>query len=43
MPKTPELLILIAIGVVLFGGRLIPKLARTIREARRELRAATKD
>ena len=38
--STPEVLILIAIGVVLFGSRLLPKLARSIGDARRELKAS---
>jgi len=33
-------LILTAIGVVLFGSRLLPKLAKSVGNAHRELRAS---
>lgn len=35
----PELLIVLLIVLVLFGGARIPKLARSLREARDELQA----
>ena len=34
----PELLIILAVLLVLFGGSQLPKLARSIGEAQRELR-----
>jgi sec-independent protein translocase protein TatA len=35
----PELLIILGIVVLLFGGAKLPKLARSLGEAQRELRA----
>ncbi len=35
----PELMILLVVVLVLFGGAKLPKLARSIGEARRELEA----
>lgn len=37
----PELAILLVVVLVLFGGAKLPKLARSLGEARRELEAAT--
>jgi sec-independent protein translocase protein TatA len=39
----PELLILLVIVLVLFGGSLLPKLVRTVGETRRELEKARGD
>jgi sec-independent protein translocase protein TatA len=36
----PELAILLVVVLVLFGGTKLPKLARSLGEARRELEAA---
>ncbi len=41
--STPEFLILLAIGLVLFGSRFLPKLARSIGDARRELKRSLHD
>ncbi|MBI2708531.1 MAG: twin-arginine translocase TatA/TatE family subunit [Actinobacteria bacterium] len=38
-----ELLILLVILLVLFGGSQLPKLARSVGQARRELAAASDD
>lgn len=37
----PELAILLVVVLVLFGGAKLPKLARSLGEARRELESAT--
>lgn len=37
----PELAILLVVVLVLFGGAKLPKLARSLGEARRELEQAT--
>lgn len=39
----PELLIILTIGVLLFGASRLPKVARGLGEAIRELRYATAD
>lgn len=39
----PELLIVLAVLLLLFGGAKLPKLARSLGEAQRELRAGGKD
>lgn len=39
----PELLIILTIGVLLFGATRLPKVARGLGEAIRELRHATAD
>jgi Sec-independent protein translocase protein TatA len=39
----PEILLLVIVGVILFGSRQIPKLAQSIADARRELRASADD
>lgn len=39
----PELLIVLAIGMLLFGSAKLPKLARSLGEAQRELRSGMKD
>ena len=36
MPQGPELLIIVGLVVLLFGGSQLPKLARSLGEARRE-------
>jgi sec-independent protein translocase protein TatA len=40
---TPELIIILVIIVVLFGSSQIPKLARSIGNARRELKEGLED
>lgn len=40
---TPELIIILVIIVVLFGSSQIPKLARSIGKARRELKEGLED
>jgi sec-independent protein translocase protein TatA len=40
---TPELIIILVIVVVLFGSSQIPKLARSIGKARRELKEGLED
>jgi sec-independent protein translocase protein TatA len=44
MPKIglPELIIILVIVLVLFGGTRLPKLARSIRESRDELKKGMK-
>ncbi len=37
----PELLIVLFLGLLLFGSTRLPKLARSLGEAKRELREAT--
>jgi len=39
----PELIIVLAIGLLLFGSTRIPKLARSLGEARREFTAGTEE
>jgi len=39
----PELLIILAIVVIVFGAARLPKLARSVGEARAELRRAEED
>ena len=39
----PELLIILAIAVLIFGGSRLPKLARSVGEASRELKAGAND
>jgi sec-independent protein translocase protein TatA len=39
----PELLIVLAVVLVLFGGAKLPSLARSIGEAKRELDAGIRD
>ena len=39
----PELLIVLAVVLVLFGGAKLPKLARSVGEAKRELDAGLRD
>ena len=39
----PELLIVLVVVLVLFGGAKLPKLARSIGEAKRELDAGIRD
>lgn len=39
----PELIIILIIVVLLFGGTRLPKLARSIRESRDELKKGLKD
>ena len=39
----PDLLIVLAILLVLFGGAKLPQLARSLGEAKREFQAATTD
>jgi TatA/E family protein of Tat protein translocase len=41
--STPEILLVVAIAVVLFGSRFLPKLARSVGDARREFRASTEE
>ena len=38
MPGPPELLILLVVVLVLFGGSKLPKLARSLGEAQREFK-----
>jgi sec-independent protein translocase protein TatA len=38
VPGPPELLIVLAIALLLFGGSHLPKLARSMGQAHRELR-----
>ena len=38
---TPELLIILAVVVLIFGGAKLPQLARSVGEAQRELRRAS--
>lgn len=40
---TPELLIILVIAVLIFGPSRLPKLARSVGEAVRGLRSATRD
>ena len=40
---TPELLIILAVLLVLFGGAQLPKLARSLGQAQREFRSGTTD
>jgi sec-independent protein translocase protein TatA len=39
----PELLIVLVIGLLLFGGAKLPQLARSVGEASRELRRGAAD
>jgi sec-independent protein translocase protein TatA len=39
MPGPPELLILLVVVLVLFGGSKLPKLARSLGETKREFEA----
>jgi sec-independent protein translocase protein TatA len=39
----PELLIILAVVLLLFGGAKLPKLARSLGEAQREFRSGMKD
>lgn len=41
MPGPPELLILLVVILVLFGGSKLPKLARSLGEAQTEFKRAT--
>jgi len=41
MPGPPELLILLAVILVLFGGAKLPKLAKSLGEAQHEFKKAT--
>jgi sec-independent protein translocase protein TatA len=38
---TPELLIILAVVLLIFGGSRLPKLARSLGEAQRELKHAS--
>jgi sec-independent protein translocase protein TatA len=39
----PELLIVLAVALLLFGGRKLPELARSMGTAKREFEKGTKD
>ncbi|MBV9950785.1 MAG: twin-arginine translocase TatA/TatE family subunit [Acidimicrobiia bacterium] len=39
----PELIIVLIIVLVIFGGAKLPKLARSLGEAKKEFEASTKD
>jgi sec-independent protein translocase protein TatA len=39
----PELIIVLIIVLVIFGGAKLPKLAKSLGEAKREFEASTKD
>lgn len=41
--RTPELIVILVIVVLVFGGAMLPKLARSIGEAQRELRRQQHD
>ncbi|MGN6693816.1 MAG: twin-arginine translocase TatA/TatE family subunit [Aquihabitans sp.] len=41
MPGPPELLILLVVILVLFGGAKLPKLAKSLGEAQHEFKKAT--
>ena len=41
MPGPPELLILLVVILVLFGGAKLPKLAKSLGEAQQEFKKAT--
>ncbi|HWJ62247.1 MAG TPA: twin-arginine translocase TatA/TatE family subunit [Acidimicrobiales bacterium] len=43
MPGPPELLILLVVVLVLFGGAKLPKLARSLGEAQNEFKKATNE
>jgi Sec-independent protein translocase protein TatA len=38
----PELLIIVAVGLLVTGGRVLPKLARSIGEARKAIKESAK-
>jgi len=40
---TPDLIVILAIVLVLFGGKKLPKLTKSITESVRELRSGFKD
>lgn len=41
MPGTPELLVILAVVLLLFGGAKLPGLARSMGQAKREFEQAT--
>ncbi len=41
MPGTPELLVILAVVLLLFGGSKLPGLARSMGQAKREFEQAT--
>ena len=41
--KTPELLIILAVVLLLFGGSQLPKLARSLGQAQKEFKKGTND
>lgn len=41
MPGPPELLIILAVVLLIFGGAKLPKLARSLGEAQQEFKKAT--
>ncbi len=43
MPGPPELLILLVVVLVLFGGAKLPKLAKSLGEAQHEFKKATNE
>ena len=43
MPDAPELLIIVLVVLVLFGGAQIPKLARSLGQAQKEFKAGLKE
>ena len=43
MPAGPQLLIILAIVLVLFGGAKLPKLARSLGQAQKEFRDGLKE
>lgn len=43
MPGAPELLIVLVIVLLVFGGAKLPKLARSLGESQREFKKGTED
>jgi sec-independent protein translocase protein TatA len=43
MPQGPELFLIIGVIVLLFGGSQLPKLARSLGQAKREFETGTQD
>lgn len=41
MPGPPEMLIILLVVLVMFGGAKLPKLAKSLGEAQREFKTAT--
>ena len=43
MPNGPELIIILLVVLLIFGGAKIPQLARSLGQAQREFRKGTED